>query len=165
VLLVCYPCGLVSACATTHRSGSGTAGPVGPVGRSVMPSRPMTQGAEPAPALSMTDFCEDGAKVGEVWLGSQLALERSAAGVAVGLITPNSPAALAGLEPGDFIFQVDGANVDDAFDIWSEVARAGAGASLRLGVSRGGKMRLLRVALTTRPEAEAPVSSASPSNS
>jgi S1-C subfamily serine protease len=127
----------------------------GPVGRNVMPPRLASRAsARPAEEFSQGDFSEDSAKVGEVWFGSQLALERSAAGIAVGWVTPDSPAALAGLEPGDFIFQVDGANVDDAMDIWSEVARAGAGASLRLGIRRAGQMRLLRVALTTRPALE-----------
>jgi membrane-associated protease RseP (regulator of RpoE activity) len=134
---------------------------LGPAGRSALPPRPATQAAAKPPVeLSEADFCEDAAEVGEVWFGSQLALARSAAGVAVGWVTPDSPAALAGLEPGDFIFQVDGANVDDATDIWSEVVRAGAGASLRLGVHRAGQMRLLRVALTTRPALEASSSGA-----
>jgi membrane-associated protease RseP (regulator of RpoE activity) len=155
-------CGLVCACGGAPVNARPTpAAPAGPLSRYAAPPSAKLQAApDRSQDLSGLSFGDEPAKAGEVWLGSQLALQQRSAGVAVGSISPDSPAARAGLQPGDFIFQVDGASVDDAGDVLSKVVLAGPGGNLRLGVRRQGRVRLMRVELAARPELEGAPSAA-----
>lgn len=64
----------------------------------------------------------------------------------VGEVRPDSPAAEAGLEPGDRINRVDGQALESWERLQSAVAEAGeAGRSLNLGVSRDGQSLEIRV--------------------
>ena len=81
----------------------------------------------------------------------QLATQPSAQGIFVGLVSMNSPAEAAGVQAGDFIFQLDGHLVSDAQQVLSEIERVGVGGSLRLGVHRGDHVRLFRVEPVAKP--------------
>lgn len=66
-------------------------------------------------------------------IASQLGLP-NVAGVLVGSVAPGSPAALAGIEPGDIVTAVDGVAVDSFGSVDTIVSRRRAGDSLRLTV-------------------------------
>jgi S1-C subfamily serine protease len=74
------------------------------------------------------------------------------AGAVVASLTPASPAAKAGLKPGDVIVGIDEHTVDDpnAFDY--RFATKPLGGQARLKVLRGGKEQRLAIALQTAPE-------------
>jgi S1-C subfamily serine protease len=104
----------------------------------------------PAPPPLFPDTVAEGAP----WSGFQLGTEPSRRGVLVGTVNRGSPAALAGIEPGDFIFQLEGHAVSDAQEILAAVDQAGIGGSLRVGVHRGARTRLFRVEPVARPPHE-----------
>jgi Do/DeqQ family serine protease len=104
-----------------------------------------------------------GSAVKRPWLGAKLQaltpelsrefdLKRPA-GAVITSVTADSPAARAGLKPGDVIVSVDGQSIDDpnAFD-YRFTTRA-LGGQVPLGVVRTGKERKIAVALETAPEA------------
>jgi Do/DeqQ family serine protease len=103
-----------------------------------------------------------GTAVKRPWLGAKLQLVtpeiaeslglKRPAGVLVASVTPNSPAARAGLKTGDIITAVDGQAVDDpnAFDY--RFGTKPLGGSARLGILRGGREMTVTVALQTAPE-------------
>jgi Do/DeqQ family serine protease len=103
-----------------------------------------------------------GSAVQRPWLGARLqavtpeiaeslGLKRPQ-GVLVAGISPNGPAARAGVRSGDLIVSVDGQDVDDpnAFDY--RFGTKPIGGAARLGVMRAGKETSLSVALQTAPE-------------
>jgi S1-C subfamily serine protease len=67
-------------------------------------------------------------------------------------VTPNSPAARAGLKPSDVILSIDGQAIDDpnAFDY--RFATKPLGGKAMLSVERQGKVSSVTVALETAPE-------------
>src|ERR1700722_14996920 len=83
-------------------------------------------------------------------IADSLGLKRPG-GALVASITPNSPAARAGLKTGDLIVTIDGQPVDDpnAFDY--RFATKALGGQAQLGVVRGGRDMRLAVALQTAP--------------
>ena len=103
-----------------------------------------------------------GSAVKRPWLGAKLqavtpdiadsmGLKRPA-GALIANVLPNSPAARAGLTPGDVIVSVEGQAVDDpnAFDY--RFATKPLGGSTTIGVLRGGREISAKVALQTAPE-------------
>ena len=103
-----------------------------------------------------------GSAVKRPWLGAKLQaltpelsrefdLKRPA-GAVITSVTADSPAARAGLKPGDVIVAVDSQPIDDpnAFD-YRFTTRA-LGGHVQLGVVRGGKEGKIAVALETAPE-------------
>jgi regulator of sigma E protease len=62
----------------------------------------------------------------------------------VGTITPGSPAAVAGLKPGDLITSIDGAAINDFQQLHETVPMSG-GATLALGIRRAGQDLTLSV--------------------
>jgi Do/DeqQ family serine protease len=104
-----------------------------------------------------------GGSVKRPWLGAKLqaltaelsrefSLQRPA-GAVVASVAAGSPAARAGMKPGDVIVSVGGQTVDDpnAFDY--RFITHPLGGSVDVGVIRGGKENKLTVALETAPEA------------
>jgi S1-C subfamily serine protease len=65
-------------------------------------------------------------------------------GAYVGSVRPDTPAAHAGLQPGDIITQVDRRPIATAAELERAVERAGAGQPLDLTVIRNGQPRHLR---------------------
>jgi serine protease Do len=73
------------------------------------------------------------------------------AGALVSEVRPDTPAARAGLQPGDVILRFDGTEVDHRNLPWL-VATAGAGRRIPLVIRRGGAERTLEVVGELRPE-------------
>ena len=96
------------------------------------------------------------------WLGAKLQavtpdiadslnLKRPA-GALVASVAPKSPAARAGLRPGDLIVAMDGQAIDDAGAFDYRFATMPLGGPAHLGVMRGGREVKLAVTLETAPE-------------
>ncbi|CAL78367.1 putative serine protease (DegP periplasmic, membrane-associated serine endoprotease, protease Do), containing two PDZ domains [Bradyrhizobium sp. ORS 278] len=103
-----------------------------------------------------------GKAVKRPWLGARLQAVtpdiaeslglRSPTGALVASVTPNSPAARAGIKSSDLIVSIDGQTVDDpnAFDY--RFATRPLGGSAQIEVQRGGKPVKVAVALETAPD-------------
>jgi Do/DeqQ family serine protease len=103
-----------------------------------------------------------GSAVVRPWLGAKLQAVTADIADSMGLkrptgalianVVPNSPAARAGLKPGDLIVSVDGQDVEDpnAFDY--RFATKPLGGSAKLGVLRAGREQATTVALQSAPE-------------
>jgi serine protease Do len=88
------------------------------------------------------------------FLGAYIeATEENAAqpGAVVRRVTPESPAAKAGLQDGDVITRVDGRQVEDPQTLLNVLARHKPGDKLKFQVERAGKDKSLDVTLGTRP--------------
>jgi serine protease Do len=103
----------------------------------------------------------DSGKVARGWLGiaiqtvdtnlaSAMGLE-AAQGVLVSDVTPDSPAAKAGLRRGDVILTLDGKAMNDSSQLRNHVAAKEPGSTVALEIVRDGKKQRLNVALGTLP--------------
>lgn len=72
-------------------------------------------------------------------------------GVLIHGVLQNSPAAKAGIQPGDLILQVAGHAVGDVPEMLSQVAALKPGESVSLSIQRAGKTLEIRVTPGTRP--------------
>lgn len=162
---------LASACTAPRQFGRSSNAPMPSAlagGSPVMTPRSPTVLRPVHPVRVVPPLYADQTKAGEPWSGLQLAMQPSPQGVLVGNVSDDSPAELAGIQAGDFIFQLDGRMVRDALEVLAEIGRVGVGGSLRLGVHRAEHVRLFRVEPVARPTeglaqavpAEAPLPSA-----
>jgi serine protease Do len=89
------------------------------------------------------------------WLGVTVSeVKDSAPGEAVIVdVYPESPAARAGLQPGDRLVSVNGKPVDRYQQLLRRIAIQGPGVVVKLGVVRGGKVINASALLSTRPAA------------
>jgi S1-C subfamily serine protease len=78
---------------------------------------------------------------------------------------PNSPAAEAGLRPGDIVRSVNQRPVPNSAQLRNEVAAAGIGASLQIGFLRAGEERSVTARLVESPSAPPQPSPNSPRQS
>ncbi len=93
------------------------------------------------------------ANVGSGWHGLTLAKEPcSSAGVAVVAVENDSPAALAGLQPGDVIAAIGGEPAQRALDFQRAVLGRGPGDQVELAVRRGESQLDLTLKLGTSPD-------------
>ncbi|MFQ3628773.1 MAG: HhoA/HhoB/HtrA family serine endopeptidase [Cyanobacteriota bacterium] len=79
---------------------------------------------------------------------SKLAVDR---GVLILQVLENTPAATAGLQPGDVILKVGGVSVNTASDVQEQVDSSKIGDLLALEINRGGKVLEIDVRPTTLP--------------
>ena len=73
---------------------------------------------------------------------------KAAKGALITNVTPDSPAAKAGLKPGDLVTRVNGKPVSDAQDLRNAQGLAPVGSTLALGVDRGGHELAIDAKLT-----------------
>ncbi|HEX4183888.1 MAG TPA: PDZ domain-containing protein, partial [Caulobacteraceae bacterium] len=72
-------------------------------------------------------------------------------GALVAELTPGGPSERAGLQPGDVVLKMDGADIDSASDLTRRVAMAHGGDNVRLEIRRDGKVRQVDVRSGIRP--------------
>ncbi len=143
---------LLGACSAPRQFGRSGTTP-SQQGRSATQRGPAALHAiRPAPPPLPPIYADETAD-GAPWSGLGLAMQGSAQGILVGRVSRGSPADSAGIQPGDYIFQLDGRSVRDALEIMAEVGRVGVGGSLRLGVHRAERVRLFRVEPIAKPPA------------
>ncbi|GAB4389931.1 S1C family serine protease [Albidovulum sp.] len=109
----------------------------------------------------IADLARDGT-VNRGWLGVSIQPVTEDIAAAIGLdkpegtlitdVTPDSPAAAAGLKRGDVVVAVDGAKVASPRDLARLVAGDAPGTKVKLELLRAGKPTDLAVTLGTRPE-------------
>jgi len=80
---------------------------------------------------------------------AQLGLARG--GVVITNLYLNSPAQASGLQPGDIVLALDGAEVRSAQDTLARIARKAPGESVRLKIQRGTQQRELELEVIERP--------------
>ena len=66
-------------------------------------------------------------------------------------VTPQSPASVAGLMPGDVIKSIDGDEVEDSRDALNRIAAKPPGTVITVGGIHDGKKFSLRVTVAERP--------------
>ncbi len=104
------------------------------------------------------------------WLGVQiqgvgediaesLRLEKPA-GALVAVVFPDSPAANAGVQPGDVLLKFDGDDIPTVRDLPRMVAGAEVGSEIEIGLWRDGRMETVRVKLGELEAVEAALASA-----
>ncbi len=71
-------------------------------------------------------------------------------GVRISTVTPNQPAAKAGLKPDDIITSVDGKPVKDGDELVSIISEKSPGSNVRLGYIREGKPQTVEVGIVDR---------------
>ena len=76
-------------------------------------------------------------------------------GVIVADVTPDGPAAKAGLRPNDVIRKIDGNTVKDNQELLGMIASRKPGETVKLEILRGGETKKIDVKLTTRPDFDA----------
>ena len=81
-----------------------------------------------------------------------LGLPNDAKGALVAAITPDSPAAKAGIQPGDVVQTVDGKPVNSPHDLAGMIAAVKPGTNAELNVLRDGQQKTLDVAVTAMPD-------------
>ena len=74
----------------------------------------------------------------------------SGGGVIISLVTPNGPAAKAGLQPKDVIVSIDGQPIKDGDTLISIVSAKAPGTRINIGYLRDGKKESVEVAVTDR---------------
>jgi serine protease Do len=73
-------------------------------------------------------------------------------GLRVRSVYPNSPAARAGLEPGDIVVSIDGRPIEGREDFDTALASTGTGRTLTLGFRREGQDRTVRLTTERTPD-------------
>jgi serine protease Do len=86
-------------------------------------------------------------------LAEQLGIEQLE-GALVVEVMEGSPAAQAGLEPGDFIIALNGEKIDDPLHLIHKIARTAPGTRVTLTVIRGGKEMKIEATVGRRAEQE-----------
>ncbi|MGH8117159.1 MAG: Do family serine endopeptidase [Rhodanobacteraceae bacterium] len=73
---------------------------------------------------------------------------KAASGALITNVLPDSPAAQAGVKPGDLVTSVNGSPVTDAQDLRNVQGLAPLGSTLKLGIDRGGRQLVIDAKLT-----------------
>jgi serine protease Do len=100
--------------------------------------------------LSIKDEILSGKQQTGAWLGIEVRTNASRTGALVTQVEPGSPAARAGLRPGDEIVECDGKLLSDVRELQTHVSAAHPGESVRLVVLRDGKSLDMEIVLGER---------------
>jgi len=76
-------------------------------------------------------------------------------GVYISSVTPNFPAAKAGLQPGDVIVSIDGKSVKDGDELVAIISAKHPGQTVKLGYLRSGKQQFAEVGIADRAKLNA----------
>jgi len=118
-------------------------------------------GASAKPLLRFPPHAVQAVPEGPGWLGVELkARGPTEAGVLIEGVLPSSPAAVAGLLPGDVLISVDGQAVQHPPDVVRIVSAHRAGERVALVFERQGQSRIAAVGLAARPDNDALMASA-----
>jgi S1-C subfamily serine protease len=111
--------------------------------------------AIPTPAIEpVLPQLKEGKNVEPGWMGIQQPTRNDDGELVLPLVTPDGPAAKAGLRNGDRVVEVDGRKADsfkDPLDFIEYVRSKGPGGELRLEVRRGAESLSIVVVLSSRP--------------
>lgn len=110
----------------------------------------------------LDDLKQDGA-VARGWIGvglrdldgelaGRLGLEEDTVGVVFTQVYPGTPAAKAGVKPGDVLVTLDGEPVDETTAVVRAIGSHRPGEKVSMGLLRDGKRKTLRVELGRRPD-------------
>jgi serine peptidase DegS len=103
-------------------------------------------------AMSVLEQIVRTGRVVRGWLGMQLAdADADSGGLLVQAVLPDSPAADAGLMPGDRIVAVDGIAAGNRREMLRQIAMTEPGSRVRLSVTRDGRPLTLNATAGTRP--------------
>ena len=91
-------------------------------------------------------------KVVRGWLGVSIAERENEHGVKVQTVVSGSPAARAGIKPGDVLLRVGERQTDDIGHLRNAVAAYEVGRTVKVELVRGGKHQTLDVVLSEQPE-------------
>ena len=83
-------------------------------------------------------------------LGIEMVMMRFVKGVSVEMVMPRSPAAAAGVRPGDLILALDGNSIRNREELKQLLAKKQEGDEVRLGVLRDDKNLEFKVKLARR---------------
>jgi len=85
-------------------------------------------------------------------------------GALVASVEPNSPAAAAGVQPGDVITKVDNIDIGDPRDLAVNVANIAPGASAQITLLRNGQTKTISATLASLPAEGAAAGAQAPTN-
>jgi S1-C subfamily serine protease len=85
------------------------------------------------------------------YLGVELGDAPGESGALIALVYPGTPAAGAGLEPGDLITSIDGSPISDEDAAANAIDALRPGQRIRLGIDRLGRQLVITATLGTRP--------------
>jgi hypothetical protein len=88
---------------------------------------------------------------GQPWLGVSIGDAAGQPGGLVELVVPGSPAAAAGVQPGDLITSIDGNPISDESAAASAIDALRPGAQITLSIERDGQQLTIEATLGTRP--------------
>ena len=113
------------------------------------------------PSMALVHELEDGASVAQPYLGVQSATVTppvqaqfglfSSSGALVVAVSPDSPAAKAGVRSGDVVTRLDGTPVVTSEDLAAAIGRHRTGETVGVVLVRGGSPQTVTVRLTARP--------------
>ena len=114
------------------------------------------------PSMALVHELEGGASVAQPYLGvqsatvtppvqAQFGLSSSSSGALVVAVSPDSPAAGAGVRSGDVVIRLDGTPVVTSEDLAAAIGRHRTGETVGVVLVRGGSPQTVTVRLTARP--------------
>jgi serine protease Do len=114
-------------------------------------------------ALRVVDDLLEHGEVRRPWIGEKVQTPRSAsarevisAGATINAVVSGSPAARAGLQPGDKIVAVRGRPIKNVFDWEAQRLDMRVGETVPLTIERDGRQRTVNVTIADLPEVSAP---------
>ena len=102
-------------------------------------------------AKTVADALMKGQKVSHPYLGVSLSESSAAVGAVVGSVTPNGPAAKAGLRQGDVITKIGDKTVRDSDDVISAVQAGAVGQQISISYTRNGQQGRVAATLAEAP--------------